>query len=413
LNDCTDCARPGARREDGGLIDVEGIPSGDSMSEVDVTSARPQNEQRERRVLHVMRMAGISGSERHLLYLTEALPKHGWRCSVLIPTPRPDRVASLVERLKSSCESVHVVQMRGDIAPALLSELVRALRNGRYDIAHAHLVHADWYLACASIFAHQIPLVSTKHNHDSFRQLAPFRVVERAAMRRYRAVIAISESLKTFTVDIARVPAVEVVPYGVPLSTRPPAERRAGPTLRILGVGRLTRQKGFDVAIRAFRFVRIELPQTQLEIAGEGEERESLSRLINELGLTDAVSLLGERRDIPELMEKADVLIHPARWEGFGLVLLEAMTAGLPIVASRAGAIPEVVDDEVTGLLISPEDPQAFAAALVRILRTPALGRQFAAAGSSRLRRRFSVERMAAHTAAVYESSLKPSGRRP
>jgi glycosyltransferase involved in cell wall biosynthesis len=389
---------------------VAEYPSGDSMLEVDVTSARLQNEQRERRVLHVMRMTGVSGSESHLLYLTQALPKHGWRCSVLIPTPRPDRVARLVERLSTSCESVHVVQMRGDVAPAVLRELVRALRNGRYDIAHAHLVHADWYLACASIFAHEVPLVSTKHNQDPFRQLAPFRAMERAALSRYRTVIAISESLKAFTEDIARVPAV-VVPYGVPLRARPSAGRRRSPTLRVLGVGRLTRQKGFDVAIRAFTSVRTELPRAQLEIAGEGEERESLSRLIEELGLTDAVSLLGERPDIPQLMEKADVLVHPARWEGFGLVLLEAMSAGLPIVASRAGAIPEVVDDEVTGLLISPEDPQALAGVLLRMLRTPALGRQFAAAGFSRLRSRFSLERMAADTAAVYESSLAPSGR--
>jgi glycosyltransferase involved in cell wall biosynthesis len=360
-----------------------------------------------------MRMTGVSGSERHLLYLSQALPKHGWRCSVLIPTPRPDRVARLVDELRSCCERVEVVHMGGDVSPAVLRALVRMLRNGRYDVAHAHLVHADWYLASASVFARQVPLVSTKHNHDPFRRLAPFRVVEQTAMRRYRAVIAISQSLSAFTEEVAHVRTVEVIPYGLPLGRSTPAERCPNGGLRALGVGRLTRQKGFEVAIRAFASVQKHFPQAQLTIAGEGEERESLSRLIEEVGLTDSVTLLGERHDISALMQKADVLVHPARWEGFGIVLLEAMSAGLPIVASRVGAIPEVVDDEETGLLVPPEDPQALAKAVLRIFRTPALGREFAAAGFSRLRSHFSVEGMAAHTAAVYESSLKRSGRRP
>src|SRR5207248_739236 len=134
-------------------------------------------------------------------------------------------------------------------------------------------------------------------------------------------------------------------------STSIERRRRSG-TVRILAVGRLTRQKGFDIAVRAFVSVHKVISCARLEIAGDGEDRALLGRLIEELGLADCVSLLGKRDDVPELMEKAHVLVHPARWEGFGLVLLEAMSAGLPIVASRVGAIPEVVDDEVTGLLV-------------------------------------------------------------
>jgi glycosyltransferase involved in cell wall biosynthesis len=364
-------------------------------------------------VLHVMRMTGVSGSENHLLYLTQALPSYGWRSSVLIPTPQPARVAPLVKHLSESCDRVHVVRMRRDVAPSVLRTLTHLLRGEHFDLAHAHLVHADWYLAAASIFGRGVPLVSTKHNPDPFRRLASFRVVERTAMRRYKAVIAISESLKKFTEDIAGSRRVAVVEYGIPMRRRAPAERRPQRIGRVLAVGRLTRQKGFDVAIRAFASVTTEISTARLEIAGEGEERAFLSRLIAELGLARSVTLLGERDDILELMQQADALVHPARWEGFGLVLLEAMSAGLPIVASRVGAIPEVVDDEITGVLVPPDDPSALAAALLRLLREPELRGDFVAAGFSRLMSRFSVERMAARTAAVYDSVLESSTPHP
>jgi glycosyltransferase involved in cell wall biosynthesis len=228
--------------------------------------------------------------------------------------------------------------------------------------------------------------------------------VERVAMRRYAAVIAISESLRRFTEDVAGNRRVAVVEYGIPLRTTVRPERRPQEIGRVLAVGRLTRQKGFDVAIRAFAPVSAQIPGARLEIAGEGEERPFLSRLIRELGLVGSVTLLGQRDDVSELMQRADVLVHPARWEGFGLVLLEAMSAGLPIVASRVGAIPEVVDDEITGVLVPPDDPKALAAALLRVLREPQLRQDFVEAGFSRLKSRFSVERMAARTAAVYDS---------
>lgn len=358
-----------------------------------------------RRSLHVMRMSGVSGSENHLLELVGALRDHGWGSDVLIPSPRPFELQRLGERLADVTDGVEFMPMRTDASFPLVRRLVRALRSGRYDLAHAHLVHADWHLALAGVFARDIPLVTTKHNPDPFRATFAFRLVERVALRRYAAVIAISEALREFLADTVAAPAI-TVRYGLAAPGEPPM-RESGAGSRFLGVGRLDEQKGFDVAVEAMALVVEQVPGARLEIAGEGSKRPELTAAIERLGLGDAVQLLGRREDISELMRAADVFVHTARWEGFGLVLLEAMRAALPIVATRAGAIPEVVDDGVTGTLVPPDDPRAVAAALVELAQRPSLRHQRGLAGFARLREYFSPDAMARDVAAIYDSLVE------
>jgi glycosyltransferase involved in cell wall biosynthesis len=352
-----------------------------------------------------MRMSGVSGSENHLLELVTGLRAHGWESDILIPSPEPPRIREFGERLASVGGEAEVLRMRSDASAHLVRRLVRALRSGRYDLAHAHLVHADWHLALAGVFARYIPLVTTKHNPDPFRGRLAFRLTERAALRRYGAVIAISDALREFLNDTLGVTAV-TVRYGLTVPEELPA-RRSQNGARFLAVGRLEQQKGFDIAVEAMALVVDQVNEAQLAIAGEGGKRPELTVAIERLGLGDAVQLLGRREDVSELMAAADVLVHPARWEGFGLVLLEAMRSALPIVATRTGAIPEVVEDGVTGRLVPPDDPAALAAALVEFAQRPALGREYGLAGFARLRDHFTPEAMARETAAVYESLLE------
>jgi len=351
-----------------------------------------------------MRMSGISGAENHLVQLTAALSRRGWDCDVLIPSPAPEKLEPLAEALGPACKRVELMPMEHDVSPALVRRLVGLLSSGRYDIAHAHLVHADWHLAVASAFSPRVPLVSSKHNPDPFRRGPVFRVVERLSLRRYSAVIAISDSLGDFLKQTTNVNPV-TIHYGLAAPDRPP-EREAGEVARLLAVGRLEEQKAFEIAVQAVASLRSAHPGVRLDIAGEGSERRRLTRVIQEQGLADSVALLGERRDVMELMRRADVLVHPARWEGFGLVLLEAMSAGLPIVASGVGAVPEIVEDGVTGILVPPDDPQALANALSRLIDEPALGRRFGAAGFRRLESAFSPEEMGDRTSALYASLL-------
>jgi glycosyltransferase involved in cell wall biosynthesis len=295
-----------------------------------------------------------------------------------------------------------------DLDPRLVVSLRRELRRLQPDVVHTHLVHADVYGALAA----GAPLVSTKHNDDRFR-VGPFRLVERALTRRAGRVIAITEALRRFNVEQVGLPEhkVEVVHYG--LDGPPPAWAQNEPLLLpdgarvLLAVCRLTAQKGVDVAVRALAEIRRDYPDAILVVLGEGPERAALERLAGDLAIGDAVFLPGRAGDVAEWLERADTVVHPVRWEGFGLALLEAMLAERPVVASSVSSVPEIVVDGETGLLVPPDDPSALAAAISRVLANPDLAAAFAKAGRRRARAEFSVDRMTSRTIAVYERVLE------
>jgi glycosyltransferase involved in cell wall biosynthesis len=171
----------------------------------------------------------------------------------------------------------------------------------------------------------------------------------------------------------------------------------------LLAVARLAPQKGVDVAIRALPRIRESISDAALVVLGEGPERERLEALARTLGVADAVHMPGRAGDVASWYRRADLLVHPARWEGFGLALLEAMLAELAVVASAVSAVPEVVADGVTGVLVPPDDAEALAAgALAAYADRERLGR----AGLRRAKEEFSVQTMAERTAAVYEEAI-------
>jgi glycosyltransferase involved in cell wall biosynthesis len=233
--------------------------------------------------------------------------------------------------------------------------------------------------------------------------------VERALAHRAARIIAITESLARFQVERVGLPAkkVEVIHYGLDDLPQAWGENPPDPvspdTPVLLCVCRLEPQKGVDVAIRALR----EIPGAQLVVLGEGPQRGELEQLARELDLP--VYLPGRVPDVAAWLRRADLLVHPVRWEGFGLALLEAMLASLPIVATKVSSIPEIVVDGETGLLVPPDDPGALAAAVNRVLADPS---DYGERGRARARNDFSIAKMADRTLAVYETALNRTGPR-
>jgi glycosyltransferase involved in cell wall biosynthesis len=353
------------------------------------------------KVVHVHRMRGIGGSERHLLALLPALAERGVGVAFVglddpdwDTLPFYDALAVPARRLRSG----------HDLDPALTLRLRRTLGALRPDLVHTHLVHADVYGTLASLRG-PWRLVATKHNDDPFRA-GPFRLVERALTRRASRVIAITHALRRFCVDRVGLPEakVEVVHYGLDAipawrddAAPPPAGRL------VLVVGRLTEQKGIDVAIRALA----ELPDdVRLAVLGEGPERSRLESLARELGVTERVLLPGRVGDVAAWLRAAELVLHPVRWEGFGLAVLEAMLAGRAVVASAVSAVPELVLDGETGMLVPPNDPVALAAATAGLLANPEVAASMGAAGLRRAQTEFSVARMADATLDVYGRAL-------
>jgi glycosyltransferase involved in cell wall biosynthesis len=172
-------------------------------------------------------------------------------------------------------------------------------------------------------------------------------------------------------------------------------------------VGRLALQKGQRHLIRAMPALLERVPRAHAVIAGGGDLEDYLRDLAAEMGVGDRVHVLGPRKDVPALMHAMDVFAMPSIWEGFGLVLLEAMAAARPIVASRVATIPEVVLDGETGVLVPAGDAQALAEALARLAEDAALARRYGQAGRERLRRTFSIEKMVGDTELLYRELLE------
>jgi len=342
------------------------------------------------KVLHIHRIGGIGGSERHLLTLLPALAERGVHVSFLglddpsrAPDPFYDALAVPYKRLSAP----------RDIDPLLATRVARAAR--RADIVHTHLVHADVYGALGAR-----RLVSTKHNDDPFRAGA-FRFVERTLAWRASRIIAITNALARFQIERVGLPSekVEVIHYGLDDLPRAwginPADSVPADAPVLLAVCRLEPQKGVDVAIRALQ----DIPDAHLVVLGEGPQRAELERLADE-----RVHLLGRVPDVAAWLRRAALLVHPVRWEGFGLALLEGMLASLPVVATRVSSIPEIVADGETGLLVPPDDPGALAAAVKSVLADPGA---YGERGRARALADFSVAKMADRTLAVYDSASR------
>ena len=350
------------------------------------------------RVLHVHRIGGIGGSERHLLTLLPALAERGVDVRFLgldDPSRAPDPFYAQL-----AVPYLRVPSPR-DVDPVLAARVIRAVRGVRPDIVHTHLVHADVYGALTAR-----TLVSTKHNDDPFRA-GPFRFVERLLARRTARIVTITDALARFQFERVGIAPEKITtihygldelppPWGVNPSDDVPADARV-----LLSVCRLDPQKGVDVVVRALPAIRERHPDAQLVVLGEGPERSRLEGLAEELGVP--LHLLGRVPDVAAWLGRAEVLVHPVRWEGFGLAVLEAMLAGLPVVAAAVSSMPELVSDGETGVLVAPDDPGALAEAVVRVLDDPA---ELGPAGRRRARQQFSVARMADATIDVYESAV-------
>jgi glycosyltransferase involved in cell wall biosynthesis len=355
-------------------------------------------------VVHVHRIRGISGSERHVLTLLPALRARGVDASFVgLDDPTGDN-EPFYAALADADVPFARVRVQHDFDPRLPARLARAARPFAPDVLHTHLVHADVYGALATLSLRST-LVSTKHNDDPFRA-GPFRHVERTFARRVDRVIAITHALSRFVVERVGIPAqkVDVVHYGLDGLPRTMADTVDvdDDAEVVLAVGRLVPQKGHDVAVRALPALLRERPRAVLVVLGEGPERARLEALAASLGVAGALRLPGNVPDVCNWLARAQLLVHPSRWEGFGLVSLEAMLAARPVVATRASSAPEIVADGETGVLVPPEDAAALAGAVARILADGELARRLGEAGLRRAHEEFSVARMAERTIEVY-----------
>ncbi|MCK5483620.1 MAG: glycosyltransferase family 4 protein [Gemmatimonadetes bacterium] len=211
------------------------------------------------------------------------------------------------------------------------------------------------------------------------------------------------------TLDAARSAVPEIGPRssvilnGLPAPGQTPADLSFEPP-ELLCLGRLVYEKGFHVAVEAFSLIRNAFPAARLTIAGDGPARQDLEAQVRRLGIQQAVLFTGwvSPDDVPDTINRASMVLMPSREESFGLVALESGLMGRPVIASRVGGLPEVVQHGETGLTVPRDDPEAMAAAAVRLLREPDRARRFGEAARERGLSTFSLDRYVDQYEALY-----------
>ena len=303
------------------------------------------------------------------------------------------------------------------------AKLVTALRRFRTRVIHDH-VSAPWVRALLPRHRSRAVLAS-EHGHVLNPSLERKRLrlsIMRRAAARTDFFIAPSSAVAEGVAGVLRFPRarIRVVPHGVALFSGEHQQNGireefrnelglASDALIVVYAGRLWPGKGLLDLWEAFRACIERHPRAILLLAGEGEMGAELIRRRAEVPWGAAIQLLGYRDDLPRILAAADLFVLPSHREALGIVLLEAMTAGLPVVATRTGGIPEVVEDGRTGILVPPENPERLAEALLTLLGDASMRQRFGAAGRERLEQHFTLEHCLDGTVAVYrEAGIAP-----
>ena len=356
--------------------------------------------------------------EHHLLTLLPRLNSPAYEITFLILTDPRHPVDDYCALLAQRGVMTHTITIRHDIAPICFVRLVQYLRDVRPELVHTHLIHGDLYGITAAKLAHIPRIISSKHNDDAFRLHGFLKLVNCALNRNVTRVITISEWIRTFTHRIERVPldAIQTIYYGIE-PPQSPAERDAvraqlgiGRDETVLGIiARLVEQKGHRYLIEAFAKALRQNRNLRLLIVGSGELEDDLKDRAQKAGVSHMVIFTGYRADTIDLLSAIDIFVHPSLWEGFGLSVLEAMAMGKPVIASRVSALPELIEDTLSGFLVAPKDADALAGMITRLAGDALLQQKIGEQARQRCRELFSVERMVEATRALYGEVLASS----
>jgi glycosyltransferase involved in cell wall biosynthesis len=354
-----------------------------------------------------------SGVGEHMLGLASAL-----RVSTAVSFVCPPSSAGLafIERARRSgldTLALHWTEPRA-------TERFRAwLRSREIDICHVHAgIGWEGLDIVETARAHVPVVVRTEH--------LPFLLTDQSERARYAemlrrvdGVICVSKQVRESFLN-ARVPAslTTVVRNGVAVHRTPRDRERIRASLHlgadnpmILTVARFTEQKDYRTLLESLPSIIAGEPSARFLWVGTGPLEHPMRREISERGLDRHVLFLGHRHDVPDLMAAADLFTLPSRFEGLPLAVLEAMSAGRAIVATRVSGTVEAVQNRVTGLLVEPGNPALLAGAILEVLANPEWRAELGARGRARAQRAFGLPRMAREVLAVYHGLLRRSGR--
>ncbi len=357
-------------------------------------------------VVHVAGSADWGGGERYLELLARHLDRDRFALTVVLPSEGP-----FVKRLSRLEIPVHVVDLGRLVAPSAVVRLAATLRRLAPDIVQSHGARSNFYARLAVALLRRPRHVSTVHNSLRDYPVSPLRRVVYRAMD--RSTLPLTARVLCVADALARDyrARATIIPNGVDVTELDAARGDTMQIRRGLGLGagpvigfagRLTPQKDPMTFLRSVAAVRRDLPTAMGLVVGDGPLRADLELEAARVGLGEHCVFTGARSDVPALLDAMDVFVLSSVSEGFPFVLLEAMAMARPVVATMVDGVTEIVQDDISGVLVAPGDPSSIAGAVLGLLRHPAHARAVGAAARAHVADRFSVERMIHQTEQLY-----------
>ena len=362
---------------------------------------------------------GRGGAERLLTAYAQEIQRQGHDVIVVVLKDRDGNP----EAKRLSAAGIPVQMLRIDKLRRVdqIKHALQRLRELKPDIIHAHLEVSSIVAGLASAII-GVPVVSTLHTLDHPQRIdrasARLWVMNRILSDLYDRVICLSKAIEESarTHGLARAPLI-TLSNGIEIEVfdrvgTPRQEIRKNFNIPsnaplVVTIAVLRAPKGIDRLIRAMTIVRSRVPDSRLLIVGDGEERERLVALTAERGMVETVTFAGFREDVPDLLRAADVFVLPTLWDALPTVVIEAMAARIPVVASRVGGIPDMVSDGIQGRLIPPDDPSALGEAIAEILKDDLMRGAMAMAARHRTESDFSIVGQVGKLTALYRELVE------
>jgi glycosyltransferase involved in cell wall biosynthesis len=351
----------------------------------------------------------LGGAETYVRQMAPRLLHAG--CAIRVITFMSG--GTLVAELRRSGVTVIELGLKDKFDWKAIVRLSRLWRADKPDLVHTHLYHAGIIgRIVAKVMG--IPTVVV-HQHGAERARSIIRSgLDRMTSSLVSQYVATCRAVADLLQQREGISGtkIQVIYNGIecldPISPNldKPHQELLSSLITIINIGRLSPEKGHNTLLEAVALLHTSHTQTRLVLVGEGESQAFLTERIKELNLNRFVHMLGSRRDIAELLANADIFALPSDWEGVSMALLEAMAAGVPVVATAVGGTPEVVVDGINGLLVPPRDPEALAGALSRLLLDPGLRQHIGQAGRQSVFERFNIQHTVQQTRALYESLI-------
>lgn len=372
-------------------------------------------------VAHVLYRLDVGGLENGLVNLINAIPEHRFRHAIVCLTEYTD----FRRRIRRQDVEYHALRKREGKDPSIYLKLWRLFRRMRPDIVHTrNLAALDAQIPAALA---GVPCrIHGEHGRDIFDldgSSRKYNLLRRAVQPLVHRYIPLSRDLENWLRERVGVPPRKLVRIynGVDSLRYQPAREPLPPqgfappgTIVIGTVGRMQPVKDTLTLVRAFLYLVKATPgareRLRLVLVGDGPLHAQAAALLEAEGAGALVWLAGNRNDVPRLLRGLDVFVLPSLAEGISNTILEAMATGLPVVATRVGGNPELVEEGVTGLLVPPADPLALAGAISVYLKHPERIAHHGRAGRERIEREFSLTDMVERYMAVYNSVLAERG---